>query len=194
MRHPSLVVIGASWGGVDALRFLISALTPAFAAPILVVQHRGDEGEDGMNQVLQGESMVEVREAMDKEPLEAGKVYLAPAGYHLLVEKETLALSTEGPIAWARPSIDALFESAAEAYGPGVIAVVLTGTGKDGPDGAVKVKERGGLLVVQDPVTAENRGLPDAVLLKVTPDRVLSLSEIVPFLSRQVQQRRTPVK
>jgi len=194
VRHPALVVMGASWGGVDALRFLISALTPDFGAPLLVVQHQGEDSDDGLVKVLQNESLVEVREAVDKERMEAGKVYVAPAGYHLLVEGETLALSTEAPISRARPSIDALFESAAQAYGPRVLAAILTGTGKDGPSGAEKVKARGGLLVVQDPHTAENRGLPDAVLAQVTPDRILSLADIVPFLSRRVQELRTPAK
>lgn len=186
----ALVVIGASWGGVDALRFLISALTPDFAAPLVVVQHRGDDSDDALAHVLQSDSVVEVREVVDKQPLAAGKVYIAPSGYHVLVDGESLALSTEGPISWARPSIDVLFESAAESYGNRLIAVVLTGAGKDGPQGASAVRRGGGTLVVQDPATAENRTLPDAVLAAVKADRILKLAEIVPFLSKQVREMR----
>lgn len=189
-RPGACVAVGTSWGGLDALRFLIASLTPDFPAPIVVVQHRGADDDDALIKVLQAESVIEVREAVDKEPLESGKLYLAPAGYHLLVEGETLALSTEAPIAWARPSIDALFESVAEAYGKRAIGVILTGAGKDGPSGAAAIKRRGGTVVVQKPATAENRILPDAVLSVVKADRVLTLAEMVPYLSLRIRELR----
>lgn len=189
-RNTACVAVGTSWGGLDALRFLIGSLTPDFPAPIVVVQHRGSEDDDALLKVLQSDSVVEVKEAMDKDELEPGKLYLAPAGYHLLVEGETLALSTEAPIAWARPSIDALFESVADAYGRRAIGVILTGAGKDGPHGAVAIKKRGGTVVVQTPSTAENRILPDAVISVVKPDRILTLAEMVPYLSLRVRELR----
>lgn len=189
-RPGACVAVGTSWGGLDALRFLIASLTADFPAPIVVVLHRGADDDDALIKVLQSESVIEIREAVDKERLVAGKLYVAPAGYHLLVEGETLALSTEAPIAWARPSIDALFESVAEAYGKRAIGVVLTGAGKDGPHGAVELKRRGGTVVVQTPATAENRILPEAVLSVLKPDRVLNLAEMVPYLSLRVRELR----
>lgn len=187
MRPQAVVVVGASWGGVDALRFFIGGLSRDFPAPVVVVQHRGNDGDDALAGVLQAESAVEVREVEDKDALKPGLVYLAPSGYHVLVEGHTLALSVDDPVSWARPSIDVLFESAAEAFRHRTVGVILTGAGKDGPDGLRAVKRHGGLTVVQNPQTAESRILPEAAIAAVKPDRVLPLPEIVPFISRHIR-------
>jgi len=133
--------------------------------------------------MVQRHSAVRMREPRDKEAIVPGQVYLAPADYHLLVEPGAFALSTEGPVRHARPSIDVLFESAADAYAQRVIAVILTGTSRDGAQGAARVKERGGFVVVQEPATAEGTRMPEAAIAATAVDQVLPLPEIAPFLA-----------
>ena len=181
MRNK-VIVVGTSLGGLDALRSLLTDLPGDFPLPVVVVQHRSVESDDTLSTLLQRHSMLPVKEVEDKEAILPGHVYLAPADYHLLLEEDTFALSTEAPVGYARPSIDVLFESAADAYGERVIGVILTGASKDGAQGAAKIKERGGLVVVQDPDTAESRIMPEAAIAAADIDQVLPLSEIAPFL------------
>jgi len=178
-----IVVIGTSLGGLDALQILLAGLPADFPLPVVVVQHRGGDPGDMLSALLQRHSVVPGGEVEDKEVMVAGRVYLAPAGYHLLVEEGAFALSTEASVSYARPSIDVLFESAADAYGEKVIGVILTGASKDGARGAAKIKECGGLVVVQEPATAKSRVLPDAAIAATAVNRILPLAEIAPFLS-----------
>lgn len=161
---PSVVVIGCSLGGLNALQLILRGLPRGFATPIVLVQHRGKHSDDALSRLLGAHSALTVREPLDKERIEAGHVYVAPADYHLLVERGTLALSTEAPVNYARPSIDVLFESAAESYSAGVIGVVLTGANHDGAAGAARIQARGGRLLVQDPDGAEARAMPLAAI------------------------------
>jgi two-component system, chemotaxis family, protein-glutamate methylesterase/glutaminase len=179
-----LVVIGTSLGGLTALPVILRGLPPDFRMPVVIVQHRTIGADAGaLAAVLQRSCALQVREAHDKDPLATGRVYLAPADYHLLVDDGHLALSTEGRVQYARPSIDVLFQSAAETYGGRVVGVVLTGANRDGVEGARRIKERGGFIVVQDPSTAESRVMPAAVLAAVTADRVVPLAEVPPLLA-----------
>jgi two-component system chemotaxis response regulator CheB len=174
-----LVAIGTSVGGLQALIALLGELPPTFPLPIVVAQHRSADVKSGIREVLQTYTPLKVVEPEDKDQIEAGCVYLAPADYHLLVESDrTLALSTEGPVHYARPSIDVLFESAAEVYREALVGVVLTGASADGASGARRIKECGGRLVVQDPATAESRVLPDAALAAAAADEVVSLDRL----------------
>ena len=182
MGHE-LVVIGASWGGVRALGTVLGALPPTFKPAIAVAQHRGpDAPSGGLADVLSSRTRLPVHEAVDKEPLLAGHVYVAPADYHLLVEWGSLALSTDAPVQYSRPSINVLLESAADTYGPEVIGVILTGASDDGAAGLARIRHRGGVGVVQDPETAERRQMPDAALAAGGALRVLPLDQIAPFL------------
>lgn len=176
-----LIVVGASLGGLSALQQLLRALPADFRLPLVVVQHRAS-GSDDLASALQRECAVPIREVEDRDPLRPGAVYLAPADYHVLVDRGRLRLSTEARVLHARPSIDVLFESAAAAYGEGVLAVVLTGASRDGALGAQQVKARGGALVVQDPATAEARVMPAAALAGARADLVLRLDEIADVL------------
>lgn len=181
--RPLLVVIGTSLGGLTALPVILRALPRDFRSPVVIVQHRAILSDDaGLVSALQRGCLLDVREVEDKDPLTAGRVYLAPADYHLLVEDEHLTLSTEARVMHARPSIDVLFESAAESHGNRVIAVVLTGASRDGTVGAQKVKERGGVVLVQDPSTAECKVMPAAAIAGVKVDRVLTLAQIPQYL------------
>lgn len=166
MTHPGRVVaMGASWGGLDAIGAVLSRLPPSFGAPIAVVQHRGPSTPEGtMRGWLAERCRLTVVDAEDKEPLEPGCVYLAPPDYHLLVEEDSLGLSLEAPVAFSRPSVDVLFESAAESHGPGVVAVVLTGANADGSRGALAVRAAGGTVMAQDPAEAERSEMPAAAI------------------------------
>ena len=182
-----LVVVGTSLGGFDALKLLLGGLPTSFPLPLAVVQHQGPSSGGELAALLQRYTALAVADAEDKDALLPGRVYLAPIGYHLLVEPGSVALSTEGPVWYARPSIDVLFESAADAYGAGVVAVVLTGASRDGAEGLARVKRRGGLAIVQDPATASSRMLPDAALARTSVNWTVPLPEIAPLLCTLVR-------
>lgn len=178
-----LVVIGASWGGLDAVGRLLSALPDDFPVPIAIAQHRGPDSDDGaLERTLSRRAGRPVQEVEDKDPILRGGVYVAPAQYHLLIEKAAFALSVEARVQYSRPSIDVLFESAAEAYRDELIGIVLTGANRDGAAGLARVKQRGGCAVVEDPATATNSAMPAAAIAATPVDRVLSLGDIAPFL------------
>jgi two-component system chemotaxis response regulator CheB len=163
--RPSLVAIGASWGGTTALRTVLRGLRDSFDTPIVVVLHRAARSNDELLERMLGDGVERtVCEADDKTPLTPACVFVAPADYHLLVEDGRLALSTDAPVNFSRPSIDVLFESAADAYGAGLVAVVLTGSNDDGAAGVRRVLERGGRVVVQDPAGAERAEMPNAAI------------------------------
>ena len=182
MRY-AIVVVGVSLGGLRAMQRLLADLPREFCLPVVVAQHRDRRGDDTLATLLQRHCALPVCEAQDKTPLEGGAVFLAPSDYHLLVENGSLALSTEAPVAYARPSIDVLFESAAEAYGEQAVGVVLTGTMEDGARGLAAIAARGGLAVVQDPATAEARAMPDAAIAAVGRARIVPLPQLGRFLS-----------
>jgi len=175
---PEIIVIGTSRGGLKALQELLSALDDSFQVPIVIVQHRGKESETGLCEFLSSYSCLPVAEPDDKEPIMPGHIYLAPRDYHLLIERRSFALSIDPPITFARPSIDLLFECAAEEYGKGAIGVILTGRNRDGARGLAAISRRGGLTIVQDPSSAEFREMPEAALAQAEVDDVLSLKDI----------------
>ena len=182
-----LVVIGASLGGVAALRQVLAELPAGFPAAIAIVQHRRPDADSPMSQLLGAVSPLPVREPRDRERIEPGTVYLGPAGYHLLVEPGWLTLSVEGPVSWARPSIDVLFESAADAYRRRLVAVLLTGSSEDGAAGVEAVARRGGLTIVEDPGSAHSPVSPAAALARTAVRHVLPLSGIASLLRGMVQ-------
>jgi two-component system chemotaxis response regulator CheB len=177
-----LVVIGTSLGGLAALQIVLGSLPEHFPLAVAVVQHRGLDPNDVLSLILQLHCALPVGEPDDKEPIEPGRIYLAPSDYHLLVDRGSFALSTEPRVSHARPSIDVLFESAASSYGKGLIGVILTGANADGAIGLSRVKERGGITVVQSPATAESAVMPEAAIAASKVDRVLTLPEIGAFL------------
>lgn len=177
-----LVVIGASLGGLRALPEVLAALPGTFPAPVALVQHREAGSDEMLIRLLQRHTALVVREVEDKTAIRPGYVYVAPADYHLLVEADHFALSTEPPVQYARPSIDVLFESAAEVYGASVVGVILTGASQDGAAGLAAIKQYGGLAVVQSPTTAESRVMPEAAIAATTVDKILAPKEIGPFL------------
>jgi len=187
-----IVVVGSSWGGVTALGRLLAGLPDDLNVPVVVAQHRRD-APSMLARLLERQTERTVCEAADKDTLTPGTVYLAPAGYHLLVERPGhLALSTEGPVRFARPSIDVLFESAATAYRSGVVGVVLTGTNDDGAAGLAAIVARGGHAVVQDPASAERPAMPLAALATGIAAVVLPLDEIGPYIGSRCGAEAIP--
>jgi two-component system, chemotaxis family, protein-glutamate methylesterase/glutaminase len=179
-----LIAIGASWGGLDALSRLLAGLQDEVHQPIVVVQHRSPESEDGMLQhLLQHHTRRIVSDPDDKTAVEADHVYLSPPDYHLLVEAGHLALSTDAPVQFARPSIDVLFHSVADAYGRHAVGIVLTGANADGAAGLAAIKRSGGVAIVQDPATSRRRAMPDAAIAATAADAILPLDEIPAFLN-----------
>ncbi len=184
-----LVVVGTSTGGLNALQMLLPALQQEFSCAVVVVQHRGKEPGSQLRDFLQRSSPLPVKEPEDKEPILGGQVYLAPRDYHLLVERGNFALSTEAPVYFARPSIDVLFESAADAHGETVVGVILTGANGDGARGLAKIKSAGGTAIVQEPASAQASAMPEAAIAATNIDRILPLKEIGIFLSDVCHQR-----
>jgi two-component system chemotaxis response regulator CheB len=181
-RQYEIVVIGCSMGGMYALQIIFGTLPRDFSVPIAVVQHRYRTSDEGLPAFLRRHTKLNVVDTTDKEWIKPGTVYLAPANYHLLVERGELSLSVDEAVAYSRPSIDVLFESASDAYGPGVVGVVLTGANADGARGAARIKNRGGFVVVQDPATAESPAMPQAAIDATRVDRILPLDRVGPFL------------
>jgi two-component system chemotaxis response regulator CheB len=183
MSKRELVAMGASWGGLDVLREILSALPGDFGAAVVVAQHRSPESHrHAFRDLLGAATRLNVCEADDKDELRAGTVYLAAPDYHLLVEDHTLALSTDEPVLYARPSIDVLLASAAEAYSERCIGVVLTGANDDGARGLARIVELGGTAVVQDPATAVRAEMPRAALEAVPDAHVVAPDALGPLL------------
>jgi two-component system chemotaxis response regulator CheB len=179
-----LVAIGSSWGGLNALQQVLSRLPTGFAAAVVVAQHRSARADDTLlKTLLGGATPLTVRDADDKDELHPGLVLIAPPDYHLLVEQGTVALSCEEPVAFSRPSIDVMFESAADAYEERVIGVVLTGSNADGAAGLAQIRRRGGTAIVQDPDTAERSEMPRAACAAVPDAQVLDLEAIAEKLT-----------
>ena len=183
MTGRDLVVVGSSWGGLEAVGRLLAGLPAGFAAAVAIAQHRSPGFQDGtLSALLDERGQLPVREAEDKDPIEPGRAYLAPADYHLLVEADGFSLSIDERVQYSRPSVDVLFESAADAYGERAVGVILTGANADGAAGLERVKARGGAAIVQDPADAERPEMPRAAIATGAADRVLPLAEIAPCL------------
>jgi two-component system, chemotaxis family, protein-glutamate methylesterase/glutaminase len=183
-----IVVVGASTGGLKALQVLLSGLPAEFPLPMVMVQHRGKQMDSGLCEFLALSSQLPVTEPEDKEPMLPGHAYLAPRDYHLLVQSGSFALSIDPPVGFARPSIDVLFESAADEYHERAVGVILTGANQDGARGLAKIKTHGGLTLVEDPFTAACREMPDAAINLTKVDRILPLPEIAAGLYNLVSK------
>ena len=189
-----LIVIGASWGGLHAIERLLQDLPDEFRTPIAIAQHRAaDSGSGALSEILGRHAGpgADVCEAGDKDPIKPGRVYLAPPDYHLLVEPDGFALSTEGAVQFSRPSIDVLFDSAADTFSERLIAVILTGANEDGAYGIQRVRRRGGLTIAQDPESAERREMPAAAIETGDVQHVLPLEEIASMLLRVTAGERS---
>lgn len=175
----SVVAIGTSWGGLAALTTLLGALPADFGTPVVVVQHRSNDSERLLGQLLQDATDLRVCEIEDKDELTPGTVHLAPANYHVLIEEGYVSLTIEEPVRFSRPSIDVMLTSAADTYRSTAIGVVLTGANEDGARGLAHIVKRGGRALVQDPKTAEIPIMPAAAIRAVPTAEVLPLEKLV---------------
>ena len=177
-----IIVVGTSWGGLAALRTVIDALPTEFDIPVAVVQHRHRDSDAMLAQFLQQHTRLRVCEIEDKQVIEPGRIFIAPANYHTLVEEGHFSLSTEAPVRYSRPSIDVAMTSAADSYAHRAVGVVLTGANADGAEGLRRIADSGGMTVVQEPATAEVDTMPLAALRWVPTARVFALDRIAAFL------------
>jgi two-component system chemotaxis response regulator CheB len=189
-----LVAIGASWGGLDALRSILRDLPAGLNAAVVIAQHRSPESHPTALRDLLGDvTRLHVVEAGDKDELRPGTAYLAAPDYHLLIEPGLLTLSTDEAVFYARPSIDVLFETAAESYREQCVGVVLTGANDDGARGLARVAELGGTAIVQDPETAQRDEMPLAALRATPSARVTPVAEIARLLVDLCGLAKVPV-
>ncbi|MBW2202531.1 MAG: chemotaxis protein CheB [Deltaproteobacteria bacterium] len=189
------IVIGVSAGGMDALLKILPILPADFPLPVVVVQHLDPHSTDSyFAQYFNERCPIEVREANEREPVMVGNVYFAPPNYHLLIENDkTFSLSSDDKINFSRPSIDVLFESAADVYGQALVGLILTGASSDGAIGLKRIKENGGLTIVQDPKTAESNLMPLSAIQASPVDHILSLQDIPNLLQELVMEHITDV-
>ena len=186
------LVMGASSGAIEALNQLLPVVPEAARIPIVVVVHLPPNRSSLLAEIFAKRCLVRVREPEDKEPISAGSIWFAPANYHLLVEADrSFALSIDVPVNFSRPSIDVLFESAADAFGPNLGCVVLTGANDDGAQGASSIRRQGGLVIVQEPSTAEAKEMPTAAISRANPQIIATLPEIAELI-RLMTTRAAP--
>ncbi len=182
MRYEA-IVIGVSSGGMNALSSLFSALPGNFSIPIIILQHIGARSNNQWIKLLNKKTAVIIKEAEEKEKIENGNAYVSPPNYHLLIERDkTFSFTIDERVNYARPSIDVLFESAAEAYKTKLIGIILTGSNNDGARGMKRIKECGGLIIAQDPETAESSYMPASGIAAVKMDYILPLQGISELL------------
>ena len=185
-----VVALGCSWGGLTAVSTVLDGLPSDLGAALVVVQHRMHRPSE-LGPLLAQHTTWAVCEAEDKEELSTNRVFLAPPGYHLLVDGSRFALSTEAPENNSRPSVDVLFESMADSLGPRLVAVVLTGANDDGALGLREVVRHGGAAIVQDPATAEKRAMPEAAI-RAVPDAVVApLEALAAVIIQAVSERHS---
>lgn len=179
------LAIGTSAGGINALLYLLPRIPQNESLTIFVVQHISPESDSYFIKLIKNECKMKVKEACNTEEIEPGVIYFAPPDYHLLIEKNfTLTLSKDEKVNFSRPSIDVLFETAAEAYKRRLTGILLTGANNDGSRGLKRIKELGGKTIVQSPADANFSEMPKSALRLFKPDFVLTLTEIANYLSK----------
>jgi two-component system chemotaxis response regulator CheB len=182
------IVIGVSAGGLNALSRILESLPAGFRLPVIVVQHRSRDERSLLEEVLQPKCKLHIKQADEKEVIKAGTVYLAPPDYHLLVEKDrTFSLTHDLPVNYSRPSIDVLFETAAEVFNHRLMAIILTGANHDGAAGIEAIRQHGGVTIAQDPKTAEYAEMPKAAIKTGHVQYIMTLDEISRFMENAVK-------
>ena len=164
MTGIRIVGIGSSAGGLEVAKAIISSLEPSVEAPVVLVQHRAADSTDQLLRGLKRETKREVKEACDGDPVAPGMVYVAPGGYHLLVDLEGIHLDTPDPEASSCPSIDLFFRSVARTYGKCALGMILSGMNSDGACGLLEIRSKGGRTMVQDPSTCKSPAMPRSAI------------------------------
>lgn len=179
MKQDKILLIGGSAGSLQVILSVLAALGKEYPMPVLVVLHRNNVFESSLEDVLSSRTQLVIKEIEEKEPILPGVVYLCPADYHVLVERDhTFSLDYSERVNFSRPSIDVTMRSAADVYGKGVVALLLSGGNADGSEGLWHVHEKGGFTIVQDPGTAEVPYMPQQALLRMQVDLVVPTEEL----------------
>jgi two-component system chemotaxis response regulator CheB len=177
------IVIGTSAGGLMALTAILNGLSEDYSIPVIIVQHRAKDSQDLFEDVLQQKCRIRIKQADEKERIEAGFAYTAPPDYHLLIESDkTFSLTTDPPVQFSRPSIDVLFESAAMTFRDKLIGIILTGSNQDGSEGIATIRRLGGLTIAQDPEEAQYSAMPQAAINREGITHVWPVAAIARFL------------
>ncbi len=193
--HYSMILIGVSAGGLHALLKILPCFSESCSLPIIIVQHIQEGDQYELPEILNKHTSLPIQIAHDKDRLRSGIIYIAPPGYHLLLESgDTLALSIDAAVCWARPSVDVLFESAALFASSPVIAVILTGANTDGSNGLKLIKQYGGMTIVQDPETADSPVMPQSAIDHTEVDHIIALDGIGSFLADLAQDNHFMVE
>lgn len=190
MKTPcELIVIGGSSGSIEVLLKLLPSLKAPLSLAIILVLHRKNSVESTMTELFSGRTSIPVKEVEDKDAVEPGTIYIAPADYHLLVEREReFSLDSSEKINFSRPSLDVTFESAAEVYGPSLVGIILSGANADGTNGLRAVKRAGGLTIAQNPATAQVAYMPEQAILHNTIDYIFDVSELATFINSSLNR------
>ena len=183
------IVVGVSAGGLNALTRLLEKLPFNFPVPVIVVQHRARDDRSLLEEVVQQKCEVHVKQADEKETVKGGTVYFAPPDYHLLIEKDgTFSLTHDMPVNYSRPSIDVLFETAADVFRARLLGIILTGANHDGAEGISAISRYGGTTIAQDPATAEYPEMPNAAIRTGCVQHIMKLEDINRFLLNSIKQ------
>ncbi|MGN6567071.1 MAG: chemotaxis protein CheB [Flavipsychrobacter sp.] len=184
LRKYKLIIIGGSAGSLEVILNTIPNIKKEFSIPVVLVLHRMNSYDSTLVELLSTKTLLKVKEADDKEQMHAGVIYIAPADYHLLMEKDgSFALDYSEKVNFSRPSIDVSFASAADAFGSQVACLLLSGANADGVEGMQAIKNAGGLTLAQDPNTAEVAFMPAHAIQNIKVDRVLRINEMAPFIN-----------
>ena len=183
MRRAELMIIGGSAGSLQVILGILSVIQPDFPIPILIVLHRNSVFESSLEDLLASRTRAPIKEVEEKEPILPGAIYIAPADYHVLIEGDhTFSLDYSERVNFSRPSIDVTFRCASDVYGAGLICLLLSGGNADGVEGLQYVKGRGGVVVVQDPATAEVPYMPQHAVSQAEVDFLVPAEELPAFL------------
>jgi len=183
MRRAKLIIIAGSAGSLQVILDIISTIGRDLPLSVVIVIHRTVVFESGLEDLLSGRTRATIREVEEKDPIQPGTIYLAPADYHLLVEEDhTFSLDYSEKVNFSRPSIDVTFRSAADVYGEKLVCVLLSGGNADGAEGLSYVKEKGGVVVAQDPATAEVPYMPQHAITRMTIDFIVPAEEMPAFI------------
>jgi two-component system, chemotaxis family, protein-glutamate methylesterase/glutaminase len=183
MKPDKFLIIGGSAGSLQVVLSLLAAIGDDFSIPVLIVLHRNGGFESSLEDLFSTRTRLPIREVEEKDPLHAGTIYLCPADYHVLLERDhSFSLDYSERVHYSRPSIDVTFRSAADIFGPGLICLLLSGGNADGAEGMQYAQERGGLTVVQDPATADVPYMPQQAISRMKVDFIIPADEIPGFV------------
>lgn len=184
IRDCEILVIGGSAGSIEVIIQIFKHLIPFDHFAILIVLHRKDNHDSSLVNLLSHHTNIPISEVEDKDIISPGKIYLAPANYHLLVEKnQRFSLDASEKVNFSRPSIDVTFESVTDIYGPKVTGILLSGANSDGTSGMTQIKENGGITIVQQPKSAKVSYMPENAIRKSNVDYILMPDEIAEFIN-----------